>query len=154
MKFTKILIIFLAIFLSNCGYKIVNKEANYKILEINTTGDKRINYFLKNKLLLKSGENSKNLIKLEINTNKIKSIKEKNISNKVTKYEINISSRIKYTILANNKVEEFLVTKKGFYDVATNHSNTLNNEKNLINILTDNISENIIDNLKTSSDDF
>ena len=107
MKFTKILIIFLAIFLSNCGYKIVNKEANYKILEINTTGDKRINYFLKNKLLLKSGENSKNLIKLEINTNKIKSIKEKNISNKVTKYEINISSRIKYTILANNKVEEF-----------------------------------------------
>ena len=48
-KFIQFFLIFL--FLSNCGFKVVNNELNYTLNQIKLTGDKRINYLFKNKIL-------------------------------------------------------------------------------------------------------
>ena len=68
---------------SGCGFKVVKQSelVNYSISEIEITGDKRINYNLKNKLLFLTKKVSSNDVVLKINTNKIKTVKEKNIKN-------------------------------------------------------------------------
>ena len=67
--------------ISNCGYQVIDKKKlqTFNILEINTKGEKRINFKLKNKLLYFKKENGKELIILDINSKKTKSIKDKNI---------------------------------------------------------------------------
>ena len=65
-------LIFYLIFFSGCGFKIVNlkENLNYEITEIETVGDQRINYQIKNKLLFNSQDSAKKLIRLTINTSK------------------------------------------------------------------------------------
>ena len=77
--------------LAGCGFKIVNQSENqrYKINEIEFKGENRVNYFIKNKLLKKTNNESlNNEITLLVTTKKSKIIKEKNIKNEITKYEI------------------------------------------------------------------
>ena len=51
----KILSIFCIILLSNCGFTVLKKQPfNFEIVEINMTGDKKINFKLRNNLLLES----------------------------------------------------------------------------------------------------
>ena len=91
-----LLILFFMLF-NGCGYQVVDKKKlqTFNILEINTSGEKRINFKLKNKLISFKKENSKKLIILEINSKKNKSVKEKNIKNQITKYQINLDVKVK-----------------------------------------------------------
>ena len=50
-KFVKIFVCLL--FLSSCGFKVADYNLDYKIKELNTSGDKKINYILKNTELTK-----------------------------------------------------------------------------------------------------
>lgn len=143
----------LLIILTNCGFEVLNNNFNFKITELNTAGDKKISFYLKNQLLLNSNEENKNLISLNIITNKKKSIKEKNISNQITKYEINISAKVEYKILEEGSSKSFTISKNGFYDIGTRHSETLNNEKDLVSLLIQEISEDILDNLSINLND-
>ena len=106
-----ILIIFLLI--NNCGFKIVNKSEIYKfdINEIIATGDNRINFKIKNKLLFSSDKNERKLVDIYLDTNKSKEVKEKNINNEITKYQISISStvRVKELISENETVIPMLL---------------------------------------------
>ena len=147
-------IILLFIF-SSCGYQVVDKKKlqTFNILEINTTGEKRINFKLKNKLLSFKKENSKELIILEINSKKNKSVKDKNIKNQITKYQINIDIEVGYRRSNEIKMNSFIVKQNGTYDVSSQHSQTLNNEKKLIDILINDISEKIIDQLVVKFND-
>ena len=55
--------LFLFLIIASCGFKVVEKTANYKIIEIYTEGDKKINFIIKNNLLLNSNiENSKSIL--------------------------------------------------------------------------------------------
>jgi len=146
-------ILFLFIFITSCGFKIVNNISNYRILEVNTSGDNKTNFVLKNKLLINSNNESKNLIKLDISTDKTKSIKEKNISNQVTKYEIKIDTKIKYSFVKRNLSNEFTNTKIGSYNVSTRHSETLDNERNLIKLLVEDLSQDILDKFSLELND-
>lgn len=139
--------LFLFLIIASCGFKVVEKTANYKILEIYTEGDKKINFIIKNNLLLHSNIENSNLINLTINTNKKKVIKERNISNQITKYEITIVAQVKYEQIKNNSSGEFVLSRNGSYDVGNRHSETLNSEKNLINLMIDDISDNITEEL-------
>ena len=139
--------IFILILVSSCGFKVLNSGIDYKITEIITSGDKRINYFLKNKLLLNSKSNSENLLKLTVNTKKSENIQEKNISNQITKYEIKISSEVQIENLKNKKSYNFTINQSGSYNVGTRHSETINNEKDLANVLIDSVFNEIFDNL-------
>ena len=141
------------LFLTHCGFSVISNNANYNILELITEGDKKINYSLKNKLQQTSKKNNENNLKLEIDTKKIKKIKEKNISNQITKYEIKIVTKIKYSIISKEISGSFNISKNGIYNVSSRHSETLNNENNLIGLLVDDLSENILENLAAEIND-
>ena len=153
MRRKNIFLIFIYLILLNCGFELANIQSNFNIDKIETTGDKRINYKLKTKILNKVKSNAKNIIELDINSKKIKSIKEKNTSNQITKYEINIITLIKYKSLTNTKEGEFTLSKKGDYNVFSKYSDTLNEEKNLINILLQDLSNDILETLIINIDD-
>ena len=141
-----ITIAILLILLTNCGFEIIDKREllNFNIKEISISGDKRINFELKNKLSSYNDTNSNKIIKIELDTKKTKSIKEKNISNEVTKYQIKIIVNVKLIKIDNTNNLEFTIEREGDYVVAEKFSQTLNNEKKLIRNITEKISESII----------
>ncbi len=153
MKYKLIQLAFCFLMLASCGFKVVSNVKNYNISEIITEGDKKINYFLKNKLIINSNNGNENLVKLNINTEKFKSIKEKNLNNQITKYEINVETQVEYVILSNGLSDKFTLSKSGSYEVASRHSETLNNEKNLINLLINDLSKDILDKLTAHLND-
>ena len=140
-------LILLIFFISNCGFKIVNNENlyNFSVTDINISGDKRIGFNIKNDLLRNKNDNDK--IELEINVNKGKEIKEKNLGNEVTKYEMIINVKVDYNIISKDKSGTFTISKKGNYVVQDQYSETLIQERNLIDNLSDKIVEEIQENL-------
>jgi|TARA_B100001057_G_C22676267_1_gene881919 hypothetical protein len=148
-----ILIIFLLI--NSCGFKIVNKSEIYKfdINEIITTGDDRINFKIKNKLIFSSEKNEKKLVDIYLDTNKSKEVKEKNINNEITKYQISIASTVRVKELVSEKEISFNVVKTGDYSVASQYSQTLANEKKLIEVLTEDVTESILNAIVLKLDD-
>ena len=147
MKNLKLITIAISlILLTGCGFKIIDKREllNFNIKEISTYGDKRINFELKNKLSDYNDINSSKVIKIELDTKKTKSIKEKNISNEITKYQIKVIVNVKLIKTDNTNNLEFTIERKGDYVVADKFSQTLNNEKKIIRNITEKISEGII----------
>lgn len=153
-KINKIILLISAIVFLSCGYKPINQtgEKKFKIIEISSTGEKRINYNIKSKLLFSDSDSSPNLIFVNFNTNKEKLIKEKNIKNEITKYEISITSNI-VAKLAENNTYEFSVSSNGDYSVSEQNSITINNEKKLIKILSQDLAEKIIKELDLTVND-
>ena len=80
---------------------------NFKIVEINTIGEKRINYKLKNNLLLNTNKENEKIITITLDTTKKRSIKEKNIKNEITKYLITVNANIKFREINKNKLHSF-----------------------------------------------
>ena len=151
--------IFLILFLfitSNCGYKVLNNSEinNFNMVQIKSSGDQRINFKIKNILTVNSSKNKENSLVMELSTKKEKKVKEKNIKNEITKYEILLSSRVKLNFLENNIEKEFTVTSTGDYIVGNKYSTTLSNEKRLISNLTEDLSKKIINNINLVLNDF
>ena len=153
MKYIFFNFIFILLITTSCGFKVANKKSNFQIIETRFSGDKKINYILKNKILINSNKDSNNLVKLIVKSKKIKTVKEKNIKNRITKYEININTLINYEFLKNEIKGEINITKNGFYDVSTRYSQTLTTERNLVNLLTKDLSKEIIDQLSNKLND-
>ena len=147
--FISLIIVFL---MTGCGFKVVNQSGlvDFKIENISTSGDNRVSYIIKNKLLPYSKSNGKKLITLEIDLNRKKVIKEKNIKNETTKFEISISAVVQYRSDENGRFE---ISKRGDYNVASQYSQTLTNEKKLVKTLSEQIAENIIEELILRSND-
>lgn len=139
--------------LNSCGYQITNLQTDFNINSIVTEGDKRINFKIKNKLLSTNSSSNKNFVTITLNSKKNKVIKEKNISNQITKYEITIISIISFETLDDNSKGSFSITKKGDFSVSKKYSDTLNNEKNLLNSLVIDLVEEIQESLATALND-
>ena len=150
----KIIVIFIALLISGCGFKAVNQEYlnQYKIIELNIKGDARLSYLLKNKLKF-NNENSNKSIKLNVIIDKTKNIREKNIKNEVTKYQITITAKTDYYLIEENKSGNFFLSVTGDHDVSTRYRETLNNEKKLINSLMADISEQLFRDLLINLND-
>ena len=135
-KNTFLIIIFL--FLYHCGFKVVNYSElnNFNITEIITEGENKISYKLKNYIQAISNKNSNTNIILTLNSKSKSSIKEKNSSNEVTKYQLEITSIINLKNLNNNKTNKFELLVAGDYLVADKYSETLKNQEQLIENLT------------------
>ena len=127
-------ILILLILLTSCGFKVIDnsKQSDFYINEINTVGDRRVNFILKNELIRNSKKDSLNQINLEITSKKIKEIKEKNIKNQVTKYGINLNVELNVKVTSKDKLFKISSSSNGNYSVADNYSSTLSNEKKLI----------------------
>ena len=107
-KFYKTLLFLSSTVLLSCGFQIVDQSnvGNFNIMEITSSGNKSINHKLKNKLTISSKNNNKRPIIIDLNTTKTKKIKEKNIKNEITKYEVSISTTVKAANI-NNHLDSF-----------------------------------------------
>tara|TARA_B110001452_G_C14993494_1_gene347308 strand:- start:138 stop:569 length:432 start_codon:yes stop_codon:yes gene_type:complete len=126
---------------SGCGFKVLESLETYNlnITELNTVGDKRINFKIKNSLTVESNDNDKINLSIDLSTIKEKSIKEKSIKNKITKYKISISSNVKLFFSDKALTKEFNVISSGDYLTSGQYSATLQNEKKLVKDLTEDI---------------
>ena len=147
-------ILIILITLSNCGFKVIKQstDANLNISKIVSEGDRRIGYQIKNKLAFYSQESSSNLSELNLEIIKEKKIKEKNIKNEITKYELQIKINIKHYKPLSGTVNTFSLIESQSYTVDKQHSQTLNNEKKVINLLTDKLFDQIILKLLETND--
>ena len=143
--------ILLSLIITGCGFKVVQNSNfnNFSISNIIAEGDKRINFSLKNKLSSASTESEKKLVQISLKTSKDKQVKERNIKNEITKYQIKITVNVTCTEISNGTEFEFSKSKKGDYSVSNQYSRTLSNEKKLVELLTNNIADQILDELKT-----
>ena len=149
MKTFLIIILSLGL-LSSCGYKVLDKSslANFNIIEFNSTGDNKINFFIKNKLKNKITNNKEeNEIIIDLQTVKTKNIKDKNINNQITKYEITVVSTIKVNFINKNISEIIQISSSGNYDIVSSQAKTINNQDNLERFLAEKISEKILNKL-------
>ena len=149
MKILLVIILSLGL-LSSCGYKVLDKSslANFNIVELNSTGDNKINFFIKNKLKNKiTNSKEENEIIIDLQTVKTKNIKDKNINNQITKYEITVVSTIKVNFINKNISEIIQISSSGNYDVVSNQAKTINNQDNLERFLAEKISEKILNKL-------
>ena len=149
MKIFFVIILSLGL-LSSCGYKVLDKSslANFNIVELNSTGDNKINFFIKNKLKNKiTNSKEENEIIIDLQTVKTKNIKEKNINNQITKYEIIVVSTIKVNFINKNISEIIQISSSGNYDVVSNQAKTINNQDNLEKFLAEKVSEKILNKL-------
>jgi len=149
MKTFLIIILSLGL-LSSCGYKVLDKSnlANFNIIEFNSTGDNKINFFIKNKLKNKiTNSKEENEIIIDLQTVKTKNIKEKNINNQITKYKIIVVSTIKVNFINKNISEIIQISSSGNYDVVSNQAKTINNQDNLEKFLAEKVSEKILNKL-------
>ena len=128
-KYKIFFITILMIIITSCGFNIVehSDRSTFDIAEIKTSGNNKINYKIKNKILFGSSKNDKKLISLNLDSKKSKSVKEKNIKNEITKYQIKIEINIEVYEINNSKKIFFRVVRAGDYDVASQYSQTLNN---------------------------
>ena len=151
MKMKTFLIIILSLgLLSSCGYKVLDKSslANFNIIEFNSTGDNKINFFIKNKSKNKiTNSKEENEIIIDLQTVKTKNIKDKNINNQITKYEITVVSTIEVNFINKNISKIIQVSSSGNYDVVSSQAKTINNQDNLEKFLAEKISEKILNKL-------
>ena len=145
---TSLLVICLLV-LSNCGFKVVDKssENDFFIKQVNIVGDKKIGFILKNNLLLNSQKNNQKKLLINLESEKNRLIKEKNIKNEITKYQITIDVDVNIIQLSNNEEIKFTVSASGDYSVPGSYSSTLSNEKKLIENLTVKLSEEILEEI-------
>lgn len=147
--------VLLFIFVTGCGFKVIKiSELNsFKITNIITKGEKKINYQIKRDLLNNSNENQNKSVSIVLSTFKNKTIKERNIKNEITKYQLTISAKIEYTIDRILKKNDFEISKTGDFDVFTQHSKTINSEKKLIKLLAESVTEEIISRIRSDIND-
>ena len=137
-----------AVVISSCGFKVIDeaKLRNFDINLIETTGENRINFIIKNSLRLNNNKSNRK-INLYLDTQKNKEVKERNIKNEITKYSISIKTNIRYSLVGGNMEGSFSISKVGNYSLADQYSQSMTNEKKLIESLSSEIQKEIINNL-------
>ena len=136
--------------ISSCSYQNMNSEDQKKfyIQEFDITGDTRTSFIIQKKIQRFSNKNSGNRIKLLLELNKNKSIQEKNIQNKVTKYSLTLSANVRIIDLNSTKEMKRTFSARRIYSVEDNYSDTVNNSKEANNSLIDIIVDEILDQLR------
>tara|TARA_B100000963_G_scaffold348082_1_gene355157 strand:- start:2447 stop:2911 length:465 start_codon:yes stop_codon:yes gene_type:complete len=151
-------IIFISIsilIITGCGFKVVNQSKlnDYNLANITTFGDNRIAYKLKNIISSYSSVTSENIVDLKFKITKQKSIKEKNDKNQVTKYQVSINIQTTINKIDDSRTIEFFTSNNGEYSVSSKNSQTLINEKKLISLLTENIANEIAEEMSKKIND-
>tara|TARA_A100001011_G_scaffold398885_1_gene504981 strand:+ start:1116 stop:1589 length:474 start_codon:yes stop_codon:yes gene_type:complete len=149
-KLIKVLL-FVSIFYlsSNCGYQpLFNKDSqSFSISSYNLEGNKRISSLLKNNLVtIKKDEN---LLILNINSKKKTAVADKNLTGKVVNYALTLDFEISASNTSNNVIFSKVYTKTRNYASSDLHSDTLNNEKKLVESLTEAVASELQNDLNS-----
>ena len=123
-------------------------------MEVTTSGEISINYKLKNSIKVISNNKSDELIALKLFSESKNTIKEKNDKNEITKYKLEIITEVNYEFLNSGKKGTFKLSVYNDYSVADKYSQTLKNEKNLLEKLTNEMSSKINRRLSQNLNDF
>lgn len=136
--------------LSSCAYEKINSpdRKKFHITEINSNGERRAAFIIEKKINRFSNEQSTNKIKIFIDLTKSKEIQEKNMQNKVTKYNVSLSAKLVITELLSTKEFKRLFSTNEIYDVADRYTDTVNNEKNAYNALVNKLVDEILEQLR------
>ena len=153
MKYLKKIIIFsfISVFLLNaCAYKKINSQnqKKFNIQEINVNGDSRTAFLIKKKVNRYSNSNSNNKIKITIKLSKSSDVEEKNIKNKATKYNVSLSANVIVSELNSGRELTRTFNSSQTYNVEEKYSNTLNNMRDANNALIDDLTNEIIEQLR------
>ena len=132
--------------LNSCGYQKINERGSnkYYIEKIIIKGEKKIGYLLKDDIGLYSSEQSANKITITLDTSLDKTIKNKSISGKVSRYEIQLQVNLTIKNINSDRVLEKNFYRVSNFDVANNHSKTINNEKTAKKSLSSTIAGDIV----------
>ena len=100
----------------------------------------------------KDSANKRTLQKLEHITQDLDDAKKKikeleNKKNKITKYRIEVVSKLEILFLSKKIKKEFTIFEEGYYNVTDNNNTNRENQKQLENNLSENISQEIIKNI-------
>ncbi len=136
--------------MSSCSYQKMNSvdQKKFYIKEFEINGEPRDTFVIQKKIQRFSNKESSNKIKILIDLKKGKTIKEKNIQNKVTKYNLSLIAGIKIIDLTTNVEIERTFVANQTYNVDDSYSNTVNNSKDANNYLIDKIVNEILDQLR------
>ena len=110
-----ILLISLIFFLTNCGFTPIylkNTNVNFSIEQVNYTGDRDLNNFLKTNLSQYKNEKSNNKIYIEANSIYEKIILSKDRTGEVTNYQL--EAEVIFLIKPSNK--KIKITEKKIMD--------------------------------------
>ena len=124
--------------LLGCGYQpILNKDnQDFSVSKFNLEGNKRIAGLLKNNLI--STKKALNVIELNIKSEKKTAVSNKSQSGKVLTYSVTLTFEV--TASGNeNILFNKVYTKSQNYSAADVHSDTLNNEKKVVESLIESI---------------
>ena len=149
IKYIKIASVILLL-MNSCSYQNMNSKDQKKffIQEFDITGDTRTSFIIQKKIQRFSNKDSDNKIKLLVKLNKNRTIHEKNIQNKVTKYSLTLSANVKIIELNSLKEINRTFNAQRIYNVDENYSSTVNNSKDANNSLIDIIVDEILDQLR------
>jgi len=150
-KKLKYLILILIVLLTNsCSYQKMNSvdQKKFDIKEFEVIGDARESFIVQKKIQRFSNKNSDNKVKLLVKLKKNKTIQEKNIQNKVTKYNLTLSANVAIIDLNTTKEVKRKFTASQVYNVDDSYSDTVENFKDANNSLIDKIIDEILDQLR------
>ena len=131
--------------LTHCEYKPVYSKQNnagFKIMISDFTGDKDINNFIASNINRSSKKESKEIIKINFNTNYKKKILAKNSAGTITDYQSDVITT--FVIRNDENTEKFVVRDKfNFKKMADKHKEK-NYELNIKRNLANSISQKLI----------
>ena len=141
-----ILIISLLIFLSNCGFTPIyqnNKNINFSIEQVNYTGDRELNNFLKTILNQYKNEKVNNKIFIETSSVYKKNILSKNKAGEVSDYQI--EAEVIFLIKPSNK--KIKITEKKIMQSIDDKFEEARNERSIKQSFASSISKKLTSDL-------
>ena len=134
--FLKLLIIInVLLFLSSCGFKSLVKEnpINLNIENfITQKGDKKLGKIIRSEVILYSSKEAKKNIDIILEIDKQKEIREKNLKNRVTKYNLTLNVAV---FIKGDFEDKFTFNKTSSTTVtASSFNNFLNEERVYANL--------------------
>lgn len=138
-----------------CGFQVLDtsKNNNFSVKKINNIGDKRIGFKIKNNIISATKKSSQNNLIINLDTKKIKSIKEKNIKNEITKYKISLIINVEYRLIEEVKMKKLNISVIGDHLTSKNYSDTLSNEKSVIESLIEQAAKKIVSKIAANLND-
>ena len=138
-----LVIIITGYFIWGCGYQpILNKNnQKFSISQFNLEGNKRLGGLLKNNLIIIKG--NENPLVLNVKSEKKTAVSNKNQTGKILSYALTLNFEI-VASKNNDIVFTKVYTNTQNYPSAEVHSDTLNNEKKLVEILIESIANELL----------
>ena len=141
----------LVLFLNGCSYEPILLKKNYQfdLVEINAEGEKKINEIIENRLSESAKKNSDTKLKIFILSEKKREIVSSNREGDPTIFKIIV--KLRYSIKENNQIilsNEIL--KQSTYNNIKDKFELLEYEENIINNLSEKLSDDILISIQSS----